>query len=54
MCLSHVTSIPVIHTGLSGVPVEVVGEERAIKCLQRIDLLTVVRKEVCIIVHVPV
>ena len=35
------------NTGLSGVPVEVVGEERAIKCLQRIDLLTVVRKEVC-------
>ena len=35
--------------GYSGMIVEQVNEERAIKCLQRIDLLTCVRREVCII-----
>ncbi len=40
-----------IVKGISGVKVEVVSEERAIKCLQRIELLTVVRREVLIYIY---
>ena len=35
-----------IATGLSGIRVEPINEERAIRCLQRIELLSVARLEV--------
>lgn len=47
-CVSpnHLHPHPHPHAGLSGVRVEPITEERATRCLQRINLLTAVREEI--------